>query len=266
MATVTVSFDIKYRKNTGAVISPSELQSLYFYGLNVRSKDGSQMSSDTIRGHILSAQKEVERFLSIKFQPTLIEEKLSYYKSDYLNGFPIFNTKYPAHEGYALIGLINNISQVVYPREWISTSSDPDQQNPRLITLVPTGSSNVTGDMNVILTGVMTQLGLQRYKNIPNYWTVQYRTGFDATPIELIDIVGKFAAIKILTILGDLVFGNPGVSNMSLSIDGLSQSTGTVNGAKNSAFGGRIAQYSSDIKESLNRFKTQYRGINMSVL
>lgn len=265
MATI-ISFDIKYKKNTGMVISVSELQSLYLYGINVRSKDGSQMSDDMMKTHILSAQKEIERYLSIKFQPTLIEEKLSYYRTDYMGGFPIFPTKYPVHEGYTLIGLINNISQVVYPREWISTANDPDQQNPRLISLVPTGSSNVTGDVNVILTGVMTQLGLQRHRNIPNYWTVQYRTGFDVTPIELLDLVGKFAAIKVLTILGDLVFGNPGVSNMSLSIDGLSQSTGTVNGAKNSAFGGRITQYSSEISTTLKRLKMQYKGFNMASL
>ena len=265
MAT-TISFDIKYKKNTGIVISPSELQSLYLYGINVKSKDGSQMSDDTIRTHIVSAQTEIERYLMVRFQPTLIEEKTSYYKSDYLYGFPIFPTKYPVHEGYTLIGLINNISQVIYPRQWISTANDPDQQNPRLITLVPTGSSNVTGDMNVILTGVMTQLGLQRYRNIPNYWTIQYRTGFDTVPIELLDLVGKFAAIKVLTIFGDLVFGNPGVSNMSMSIDGLSQSTGTVNGAKNSAFGGRITQYKDEISTTLKRLKMQYRGVNMASL
>jgi hypothetical protein len=113
----------------------------------------------------------------------------------------------------------------------------------------------------------MAQLGIRSLNLVPNYWTVQYITGFSPgyLPTELLDIVGKLASIQILAIYGDIVLP-PGLSGSSLSIDGLSQNLTTPISGQNSAFGGRIKQYTQDIITTLQRLEHSYKGINFVAL
>lgn len=64
--------------------------------------------------------------------------------------------------------------------------------------------------------------------------------------------------------LGDIVLGTAGVANMSLSLDGLSQSIGTTASATAAAYSARIIQYMKEIKESLSQLKGVYRGIALT--
>jgi len=261
-----VEYVTKYKKNTGLVLSPNELRDLYLYGLNIRSKDGSELSTSTWETKIKSAQQEIEKFLAIKLVRQLISEKCTYYRDDYLNNLPIINTSYPVYKPVTLLGLLNNTQQIKYPDEWLNYYSGPDDIATRRISLVPSGAS-VGANTTVVLMGVMAQLGIRSLNMVPNYWTVQYLTGWtpDKLPIEIVDIIGKLAAIQILAILGDLVL-SPGLSGQSLSIDGLSQSLNTPISGQNSAFGGRVKQYLQDIITTLQRLERSYKGINFTVL
>ena len=91
----TLNLVSKYKKNTGLVLSPSELRDLYLYGINLKSKDGSEIPSYVWETKIRSAQSEIEKFLAIKLTRQLITETCSYYRDDYLNNLPIINTGYP---------------------------------------------------------------------------------------------------------------------------------------------------------------------------
>lgn len=263
----TITYKAKYKKNTGLIISPSELLSLYFYGINVQSNDGTEFDLETARYYILTAQREIENYLQIKLTPELITETLSYYSKDYYGKFPIFQTKYPVNRGYTLIGLLGRAEQIIYPQEWIKTHVDNQGDFPKQFTLVPTGSgTGTTGDVDVILSGVYTQVGLRTYGNIPEYWNTQYLTGYACgnTPYDIMNVIGKLAAIGIFNIAGDIALGQAALANYSLSIDGLSQSIGTTNSATNAAFGARIINYTKEIKETLNRIKFKYRGFNLA--
>ena len=264
----TISYKIKYKKNTGKIFSSGELLSLYLYGINVRANDGTELSKKTINYYIEAAQKEIENYLNIKLFPTLINEKIGYYRDDYYGKFPIFQTKYPAKRAYTVIGMINAVNQIVYPSQWINThTDDPDNDYPKFISLVPSGSTAITGSMDVVLTGMMTNLGLQRWNHVPEYWYVQYLTGYDndKLPMDVVNVIGKLASIGIFNILGDLIVG-AGIANYSLSIDGLSQSLGTTQSAENSGFSARIKQYQKECLDTLKRIKLKYRGFNISVL
>lgn len=266
----TISYKIKYKKNTGNIFSSGELMSLYFYGINIQAKDGTELNKNTIDHYIKSAQKLIENYLQIKLFPTLIQENIGYYRDDYYGKFPIFQTKYPVNSAYTVIGLLNTTNQIIYPKEWIKThTDDPDNDYPKFITLIPTGSAtSVNGSVDVILSGVMTNLGLQRWKHIPEYWFVQYLTGYNYNklPLDVVDVIGKFASIGIFNILGDIALGQAALASYSLSIDGLSQSVSTTNSATNAAFGARIINYQKEIKETLNKIKLKYRGFNLGVL
>jgi hypothetical protein len=262
----SVTYTTKYKKNTGAVLSPTELRDLYLHGINVKSRDGSELPTYTWEAKIKNAQQQIEKFLAIKLIRQLWVEKLTYFRDDYLNNLPILNTSLPVYKTIRLLGLLNGVEQIRYPEEWCNQYESTDQGQTRRINIVPSGSATGAAT-NVVLLGVMAQLGIRSLNLVPNYWTVNYLTGWtpDALPQPIVDIIGKLAAIQILAIAGDLVL-SPGLSGQSLSIDGLSQSLNTAISGQNSAFGGRIKQYTQDIKDTLQQLERSYKGINFVVL
>lgn len=264
-----ITYTIKYRKNTGIIMSANELDAMYFYGSHFYSKDGTVLSNEVRRTYILSAQREVEKFLNIKIGLQLYEETISYHKDDYYQQFPILQTNYQVNKPLALIGMLGKLEQIIYPEQWLYSHGSSEDIFTRRISVVPNGGSSyyVQTSGDVILTGLTSQIGLQRYKNIPDYWRVQYVTGFSYknVPEDLINVIGKLGSIGIWGIYGDIILG-AGIANMSISIDGLSQSIGTTSSATNSGFGARIVQYQKEIKETLKRLKGYYKGFNFTVL
>ena len=265
----TISYKIKYKKNTGKIFSAGELLALYFYGINIQVNDGTTFSKETVEFYIKAAQKEIEDYLQIKMFPVLIQEKVGYYRDDYYGKYPIFQTKYPVKRAHTIIGLLNTTNQIVYPKQWINTHTDsPDGDYPKFVCLIPTGTSAVTGSVDIVLTGMMTNMGLQRWNHIPNYWFLQYETGYDydRIPMDIVNIIGKFASMGVFAVAGDIALGQAALASYSLSIDGLSQSISTTNSATSAAYGARVIQYQKEVKESLGRIKMKYRGVNMSVM
>ena len=262
----SVDYSIKYKKNTGAVLSPNELRELYLYGINPLSRDGSTIPTTTWEAKIRSSQSEIEKFLAIKLTRQLMTEKLTYFRDDYLNNLPILNTSFPVVKTIRLLGLLNGVEQIKYPTEWCNSYESTDGWSMRHINIVPSGSAT-SANTNVVLMGVMAQLGIRSLNLVPNYWTASYITGFAPgnLPPEVVDVVGKLAAVQMLAIFGDLILP-PGLSGQSLSIDGLSQSLNTPISGQNGAFGGRIKQYTQDIVTTLQRLRNMYIGINFAVL
>ena len=261
----TITYKAKYRKNEGLVIAPTELLNLYLYGVNIVAGDGTEFSIDTVRYYIVQAQKEIENYLNIKLSRQLFEETLGYYHRDYNNGFPFFQTKYPANKVHSLIGLLGRAEQIIYPKEWLKTHVDSDGDYPKQFSLVPTGSGTGTsGNADVILTGIMRDVGLRSFGQIPSYWNTQYETGYDYDniPHDIMNLVGKLASIGLFNIAGDLILG-AGIASFSLSLDGLSQSISSTSSATNSGYGARIIQYQKEIKDTLSRIKLRYRGFNL---
>jgi len=115
----------------------------------------------------------------------------------------------------------------------------------------------------VMHTKIVPYIGLYQTDYFPNYWKFKYVTGFDKLPMDLVNFIGKMAAVNIFAMLGDIVFG-AGVQSRSLSIDGLSQSISTTKGGATSAYGARIAQYTTDLREALPKIRNNYTGIRMA--
>jgi hypothetical protein len=259
----------KFKKDTGIVMSPDELWSLYLYGVSIQSQDGTDFSNENIRFHVLKAQTEIENVLKIKLQKQLIEdERITYNRDEYWWQFPIIKTKWPVRSVETVIGMLNKIEQIVFPKSWFSYHNNQEQTNKRRISLVPTGAGTaIEGSGDMILAGITSQIGFQRFNAIPDYWTVQYVTGFDydKIPFDVLDVIGKLASIGLFNIAGDLILG-AGIASQSLGIDGLSQSISSTSSATNAGYGARIVQYQKEIKESLQRLKHIYGEIDFIVL
>lgn len=103
---------------------------------------------------------------------------------------------------------------------------------------------------------------LWRLKRYPQGLQIDYESGFEnanRVPSELRDIIGKWAAIKSLNIIGDGIL--PGFSSQSISLDGLSESFSSTQSATNAYFGARILVYTKEVVEWLKVNKYKYGSI-----
>ena len=267
MGQLTLTF--KYKKNSNTILSVSELWTNYLYGITIQGGDGTSFSNENMLFYIQAAQKEIENYFNLKFVKQLVDrETVSYYRCDYWQQFPIIQTAYPVRKAMALTGMLNKMEQIIYPQEWLMYEEDYDRIGKRRMSVVPTGASTTIANSDVILTGITTQIGFQKFSNIPDYWNVQYITGFDLDnmPIDLINLTGKLASMGPLNIAGDLILGSAGIASMSLGIDGLSQSISTTSSATNAGYGARILQYTKEIQESVKRLKLVYDEFRFMVL
>jgi len=252
-----------FAKNSDLTISPQELKKNYLYGLAMGSsfanKLNIQFSDDDIEFHIRAAQKEISNYLAVKLNQELFWESLQFSNEEWRN-WGYIKTSYPITYPLKLEGFLNTTKQAVYPAEWLSvkrTSTDEDPQ--RQLFLVPAGN---TGAMTnaVIFAGILPNMGYLNAGKIPNYWTPYYVTGWPSSkiPYDVLQCIGQLATVSMLWILGTNVLGFPGISSQSLSIDGLSQSTGS----QLNAFGARIRDYHDDLQRKLGNIRDKYRGFN----
>lgn len=256
-----LTFTIKYKKNSGLVFSVAEIWALYLFGIKIDGGQGTSFSNESIRRYIENAQKQVENWFNLRFCKQLVDQTLPYYRQDYWQEFPILLTNYPVREPLSMIGMLNKMEQIIYPQGWLFCEYDTAMgQGKRRISVVPTGSSTTQGNAQVILTGITSQVGMQRFDNIPDYWRIQYITGWDIDnlPIDLLNVVGMLASIPALDVAGDLILGIAGIAGQSLSIDGLSQSISTSISATNAGYGARILSYTKQIEETAKRIRLVY--------
>ena len=56
----------KYKKDTGIVMSPDELWSLYLYGVNIQAQDGTDFSNENTRFYILKSTNRNRKHIKDK--------------------------------------------------------------------------------------------------------------------------------------------------------------------------------------------------------
>lgn len=263
----TIKLNIKYGKNEGLVVNPSDLSYLYLNGIPLCYPNGGKITDQTIQQKILASQKQLENFLSIKLNKQIVDENQDFVREEFkIWGY--VKTVFPINEPLSLQGHINEIKQVDYPKEWLSVKRGTDTTKFRNLYLIPnTAGGAVMTQHAFVFSGITPHMGFYGTNYIPNYWKIQYCTGWDADeiPADLVDAVAKHAAIQVLAIAGDLVYG-AGIGNQSISIDGISQTYSTTKGGGKGAFSGRIAQYMQELGEELARLKGEYYGITFKAL
>lgn len=239
-------------------ISPSELVNRYFFGIPVIDQSGNIMSEQVLQTFIKSATQSIEGYLNVKMTKQIIEETLHYNLNDFKN-WGYLPTNYPVLKPHSLVGFVGKTQQVEYPKQWLSakTTNDPVGHH-RSVYLVPTAG---TPDSNgVVYSGITPHMGWFGMKTIPNYWTLTYCTSFNQQPQDIIDAIGKLAAINVFHQLGDIILG-AGIASQSIGIDGVSQSISTTSSATNAGYGARITGYVNDLKQARIDLKNKYDGM-----
>lgn len=261
----SISITIQYAKNQYQIVSASELKTIFFSNIPLVDSAGNQITDEQIDFWIQSSQKELEDILDVKFNKQAYSETREYGYDDWIQwGF--VPTTYPVSKGVSLKGFLNSTLQVDYPQEWLSvkTSSDKEQYY-RSINLVPiTGGVNQLTN-NVVFSGVAPYIGYFGRKIVPNYWTLEYITGFEKIPETIMKAVGLKASINLLPTVS-LNVVKPGIASQSLGIDGLSQSRSSTASAQKLALGNMIDAYEAQLKPLMDILNKKYQRVSFGVL
>jgi len=124
-----------------------------------------------------------------------------------------------------------------------------------------TGQIQLLPSLATINSLLFAQIGLvspllNRNSYFPQMLEVKYNAGLatDANnvPSLINQIIGLYAAINVLSIIGSIGVGPyPGVSNMSLSLDGMSQNVGTSLTATTHLYSSTVTAYQAMLKDQL---------------
>lgn len=230
----------------------SQVKKRYLFGVNLTNKQGEKMPNETIAFFIKQAISELEHELNITITPTTYTETQDYRSEEYAAWGYMQLRRYPVISVESLtFRLYTDNDFVTVPNDWIRLERIPGQ-----IQITPSVIGLSYTNFNYNAAVPTNYLWKNSY---PSFFKFVYTAGFPQgqLPALFAQVIGQKAAIQAMTLVGDLAL-QPGISSMSLSIDGLSQSTGSYVNTKYGAYGARINQYNEDIKKAMETLKSFY--------
>lgn len=246
---------------TATIMSVSDLKSIYLFGLDLTDDAGNPFPDLLFEWSIRWAIGHIQRELDILIRPTVLSELYDYYREEYLAWTIIPLREFPviSVEGVS-VEWPSGTQVIEFPSDWIQLRADAGQVN-----IVPT--SGTLSQTLLTAGGSFLPLVASGRDFVPNVIRVQYTAGFaeGEVPIEIRDLIGKYAAFGPLNIAGDLIVG-AGIASKSVSIDGLSQSINTTSSATSAGYGARLIQYQKEIKEVMPNLRRYYKGIRLAAL
>lgn len=259
--------------------SAEEFVENYLFGIPL--EVGKQkISESVIQFHLDNTVEKIENLLQIKLEKQIISEKKDFNYDDWIH-WSYVKATYPVVCGLRMVGYLGNVKQTQFPANWIAVRKSSDEKiYSRNLYMVPTYGQQTNHNNSVVVFGLMPSLNwFAPYSSrgqIPLYWTLEYITGFDNIPKDILSVVYKLTAIQILMILNDAMVGSSGgnatgmgwgVTSKSISLDGLSQSVSSI-ASSTGMFGPRIKQYARDLWDDgkgnpgeINQLIDFYKGI-----
>ncbi len=252
------SLDFSFKTRSDLALSVSDLKARYFMGIPIVQSDGTPLSDVDIEFYIRAAQRELETQLDIKLTAQVIEETKDFLW-DHYNSWGYIRATYPVKCINKVDGFIGTTRQVEYPSDWFQIKKTNDDIVHRTINIVPTNNGSSTSQ-SIVYSGIYPQLGYYGSRQIPQYWTIKYTTGFDSIPEELLKVLGMMAAIPLFDMLGDIIL-SAGVTSQSIGLDGLSQNITT-----NSGYSARIKSYQKSIELIMPDLRKRYTGFTFGTM
>ena len=213
--------------------TPQSLKDTVLWGIPLQSAlTGQTVTDSALQHYIDEAISEIEHTLDIYITPVTFSERhdysrhLQFWSFGYLkvNHSPILDvSKYQLtfNNGQQYPGGVGPLVDI--PREFIHV-----QPQDGTIQLVPAQGVTVSGFIASIYSGLgYHAFNSQLISSWPGAVLVEYRSGFEKNqvPALLVGLIENIAAFKMLSIMGPLLFPH---NSVSVSIDGVSQGTGTL--------------------------------------
>jgi hypothetical protein len=153
-----------------------------------------------------------------------------------------------------LYGAVANTRVVSINNEWIEIAEQSGYTQ-----LVPFNT-----EIAFDFIGLVWVESLRSATPIPNFWHYNLTSGLRDCPGDVLELVGKHAAIPISTAAGAAFRG--GYSSQSISRDGISESVSYTSSAIYGIYSASIEDYRNWIREYLPAMKNRYRGPQMIVM
>jgi len=153
-----------------------------------------------------------------------------------------------------LYGAVANTRVIHVNPEWIEIA-----EKSGFVQLVPFNS-----ELAFDFVGLIWVESLRSATPIPNFWHYNLLSGLRECPGDVLELIGKSAAIPILTAAGSAFRG--GYSSQSISRDGVSESVSYTSSAIYGVYSASIEDYKNWIKENIPQIKNRYRGPQMIVM
>lgn len=202
--------------------STDEIVQNLLFGIDLSDQSGNPFPQTLMVSYLNSAISWAESLLDICLTPqTVTAEPHDYERSDYTNWGYIQLWKRPVREVKALRLMYGTRPSFDVPLDWLKV----DKISGKIQMFPSSGSAT-----NFIISSTGVIFGMfNKWDYAPQMWEVDYEAGMTKSeiPAMLKELVYKKAAIGILQVWGDLILG-AGIANSSISIDGLSQSIGSV--------------------------------------
>lgn len=262
-----LSLNTSFKKNNSLCITPKQLRENYLFGVSLTDRDGNKLKDSVIETYILQAQEDLEKDLSIKLLRQSIVERKSFFRDDWINWGHI-KTTWPIVCPMTIKGFYADKKIVDYPNEWLSVNRISEDVFGRTLYIVPMiGISYSSLVYSQFSSHYVSFWGNLRTNMMPNYWEIEYVTGFDRKriPNDLVSCLGKIICLKLLPVLSDSSYKIPGAGSTSLSLDGLSQSISNFGNGQSGVYGARVKQYSEELKSDLPKLRDYYKGIVFDV-
>lgn len=241
------------------VLSVQELKDHYLFGVDLSDTRGCPFPDSMFEHYIKSAVAWVERRLDICLKRCIFTdsdaERLDFYRQDYYKYLRLQTNEFPIISVEAVKLVLPTEQEVIdFDPSWFQIDKPSGQ-----LEIIPG-----RGQLSVITlgqTGAWLPLIYGWTDFIPHVFRVSYTAGFEPPiPSELVDLVGKVAAMGPLNVAGDLVVG-AGIASQSMALDGISTAVSTTQSATASGYSARILEYRREIKETLAFLRNYYKGI-----
>lgn len=254
----------------GPLIDIERLKQEYLFGIPLESAlTGDKITDETLKNFIKKGVSEFETSVRIPVNPVRIVDRFDFERADDLRFGTRRLTRWPVIKVEALkalwpgrnealaaldkdgnpVGGATDTQEIEYPTSWVTLLGDTG-----LIRIVPNSGSLVNADVNFLASSAFRSVVLGGLKNWPNMWRVIYQAGYerDKVPEVVNDLVGVFAAIKFLSMMGPAIFP---VAGQSIGVDGLSQSVST---AGPQWLAGRIKELTAERDRLIDQLKGHY--------
>lgn len=259
--------DYSYGYN-GTTMSITEFKDEFLWGIPLCNQVTGQTLPDyVIQQKLAAAQKYVENMLDLKIFKQFIQETKEFLREEYME-WGYVKASWMVNTPFYIIGQLNGQQVLQFPQSWVTVYQKvtKDDTFSRNMYFVPNGQGTVaTFAYNVTINNLYAFYGA---RIIPEYWMLQYLTGFEIIPADIINLIGKWAAIQLLPIIemtivagGGYTFG---AASNSLGLDGMSQSISKANGGN--IFKQRLHQYQQEFNMEAKQLKNFYTGFVFDVI
>tara|TARA_R100001594_G_scaffold32198_1_gene59814 strand:- start:3849 stop:4679 length:831 start_codon:yes stop_codon:yes gene_type:complete len=154
----------------------------------------------------------------------------------------------------SLFGAVANTRVVDINLEWIEIG-----EKQGFIQLVPFNQ-----EIAFDFIGLVFVESLRGAVEIPSFWRYNVLAGLRDVPGDVQELIGRMAAIPILTVAGQAF--RSGYSSQSVSRDGVSESVSYTASAIYGIYSASIEDHRRWVKDHVRDMRAKYRGTNMIVL